>query len=165
MDFSDSEGDDSPEQAREAESRSYLGRMVAGLGRLLTGSGKKDAEKKRRRRRPNSEDEAIEVVPIFHLGADDTGTPEEIARRGLDDSENMRDGVVVDLAESQEEDGRRLDLADSRRKDGVVVDLAKSRREDGRRLDLADSQRKTGSYRNYETSWTLKILMTGADWT
>ena len=51
---------------------SFLARTLAGLGRLLTGSGSEDAErKKRRRRRQRSEDE-IEVVPIFHLGADDS---------------------------------------------------------------------------------------------
>ena len=81
MDFSDSDDDDSPERAREAESSSFLGRMVAGLGWLVTVSGRKDAERKRRRRRRQRSEDEIEVVPIFHLGADDSGPPEEIPGR------------------------------------------------------------------------------------
>ena len=48
-DFSDSEGDESPERARDApaESSSFLVSMVASLGRLVTGSGKKEQEHKR----------------------------------------------------------------------------------------------------------------------
>ena len=159
-DFSDSEDDDSLEQAREAESRSFLGRMVAGLGRLVTGSGKKTADKKRRRRRPRAEDDSIEVVPIFHLGADDSGAPEDIPAWGLDISDGTR---LLDLDESLREaraitDDERpevsenprlrteVDLADSRRRARAIADDERPEVSENPRLqtevDLADSRRR-----------------------